>query len=89
MCDAASRRSHSARGGLRSTEPSIPAIYLQRFPATGIKYQLFAKGSDSPHLPRSSTDGKELFYDANPKLTGFEGVSVTTQPRFPAGQIEC
>jgi Tol biopolymer transport system component len=68
-----------------STERSIPTIYVQPFPATGIKYQLFAKGSDSPHHPRWSPDGKELFYDANPKVTGFEAVSVTTQPTFAFG----
>jgi hypothetical protein len=79
---------HSARVTCASTEPSIPTIYVQPFPATGIKYQLFAKGSDSPHHPRSSTDGKELFDETNPKLTEFEVVSVTTQPRFPRGQME-
>jgi serine/threonine-protein kinase len=68
-----------------STERGIGTIYVQPFPATGIKYQLFAKGSDSPHHPRWSPDGKELFYDANPKLTGFEAVSVTTQPTFAFG----
>ena len=69
-----------------STERSIPTIYVQPFPATGIKYQLFAEGADSPHHPRWSRDGKELFYDANPKVTGFEAVSVTTQPAFAFGK---
>jgi eukaryotic-like serine/threonine-protein kinase len=66
-----------------STERGIATIYVQPFPATGIKYQLFAKGSDSPHHPRWSPDGKELFYD--PRITGFEAVSVTTQPAFAFG----
>ena len=48
-------------------------------------YQLFAKGADSPHHPRWSPDGKELFYDANPKVTGFEAVSVTTHPTLAFG----
>jgi serine/threonine-protein kinase len=68
-----------------SAERGAGTIYVQPFPATGIKYQLFAKGSDSPHHPRWSPDGKELFYDANPKVTGFEAVSVTTQPSFAFG----
>jgi serine/threonine-protein kinase len=66
-----------------STERGMATIYVQPFPATGIKYQLFAKGSDSPHHPRWSPDGKELFYD--PRITGFEAVSVTTQPAFAFG----
>jgi hypothetical protein len=68
-----------------SAERGTGTIYVQPFPATGIKYQLFAKGSDSPHHPRWSPDAKELFYDANPKVTGFEAVSVTTQPTFAFG----
>ena len=68
-----------------STERGIGTIYVQPFPATGITYQLFAKGSDSPHHPRWSPDGKELFYDANPKVTGLEAVSVTTHPTLAFG----
>ena len=67
-----------------STERGMTTIYVQPFPATGTKYQLFAKGSDSPHHPRWSPDGKELFYD--PRITGFEAVSVTTQPAFAFGK---
>jgi len=68
-----------------SAERGIGTIYVQPFPATGIKYQLFAKGSDSPHHPRWSPDGRELFYDANQKVTGFEAVSVTTHPTLAFG----
>jgi Tol biopolymer transport system component len=68
-----------------SAQRGTATIYVQPFPATGIKYQLFAKESDSPHHPRWSPDGKELFYDANPKATGFEVVSVTTRPTFAFG----
>jgi Tol biopolymer transport system component/tRNA A-37 threonylcarbamoyl transferase component Bud32 len=71
-----------------SAERGIGTIYVQPFPATGIKYQLFAKGSDSPHHPRWSPDGRELFYDANPKVTGFEVVSVTTHPALAFGNAE-
>jgi serine/threonine-protein kinase len=66
-----------------STERGMTTIYVQPFPATGAKYQLFARGSDSPHHPRWSPDGKELFYD--PRVTGFEAVSVTTRPTFAFG----
>jgi serine/threonine-protein kinase len=66
-----------------STERSRPTIYVQPFPATGTKYQLFPKGSDSPHHPRWSPDGKELFYD--PRVTGFEAVSISTRPTFTFG----
>jgi Tol biopolymer transport system component len=68
-----------------SAERGKGTIYVQPFPATGIKYPLFVKGSDSPHHPRWSPDGRELYYDANPKVTGFEAVSVTTQPTFAFG----
>jgi Tol biopolymer transport system component len=68
-----------------SAERGMGTIYVQPFPATGAKYQLFANGSDSPHHPRWSPDGKALFYDANPKVTSFEAVSVTTQPAFAFG----
>jgi Tol biopolymer transport system component len=73
-----------------STELGMTAmtIYVQPFPATGAKYQLFVKGSDnipanSPHKVAWSPDGKELFYV--PRLGGFEAVSVTTQPTFAFG----
>ena len=68
-----------------SAERGMGRIYVQPFPVTGITYQLFANGSDSPHHPRWSPDGKALFYDSNPKATGFEAVSVTTQPAFAFG----
>jgi serine/threonine-protein kinase len=66
-----------------STERGMTTIYVQPFPATGTRYQLFARGSDSPHHPRWSPDGKELFYD--PRVPGFEAVSVTTHPTFAFG----
>jgi hypothetical protein len=63
-------------------------IYVQPYPATGAKYQLFVKGSSStpantPHKVAWSPNGKELFYV--PRLGGFEAVSVTTQPTFAFG----
>jgi Tol biopolymer transport system component len=58
-------------------------IYVQPFPATHAKYQLVAKGSDNPHEVVWAPSGKELFY--NPRVGGFEAVSVTTQPTFAFG----
>jgi WD40 repeat protein len=58
-------------------------IYVQPFPATGAKYQLFAKESDSPHEVVWSPDGKELIY--NPRPRGFEAVPVSTKPTFTFG----
>jgi len=66
-----------------STQRGRSTLYVQPFPANGTKYQLFAKGSDSPHHPRWSPGGKELFYD--PRVSGFEAVSVTTHPAFAFG----
>jgi serine/threonine-protein kinase len=58
-------------------------IYVQPFPATGSKYQLPAKESDSPHEVIWSNDGKELIY--NPRPRGFEAVPVNTKPTFTFG----
>jgi serine/threonine-protein kinase len=70
-----------------STEPRNPAttIYVQPFPATGAKYELFvnASNSNTPHKPTWSPDGKELFYV--PRLGAFEAASVTTTPTFAFG----
>ena len=66
-----------------STERGTTTIYVQPFPATGAKYQLFAKGADSPHEVVWSPDGKELFY--NPRAGEFEAVSVATEPTFAFG----
>jgi serine/threonine-protein kinase len=66
-----------------STERGMTTVYVQPFPATGAIYQLSSKPSDDPHEPVGSRDGKELFY--NPRATGFEAVSVTTEPTFAFG----
>jgi eukaryotic-like serine/threonine-protein kinase len=67
-----------------SAERGITTIFVQPFPATGVKYQLFVKGSNTvPHKVAWSPDGKELFYV--PRLGGFEAVSVTTRPTFSFG----
>jgi eukaryotic-like serine/threonine-protein kinase len=66
-----------------STTQGATAIYVQPFPATGVKHQLSAKGLDNPHEIAWSPDGKELLYV--PRIFGFEAVSVTTQPAFAFG----
>ncbi|MGE5832921.1 MAG: TolB family protein [Acidobacteriota bacterium] len=68
----------SSDGGSASTQ-----VYVQPFPATGARYQVFAKPADNPHHPLWSPDGKELFYV--PRVGGFEAVSVITQPTLVFG----
>jgi len=64
--------------------PGPTTIWVQPFPATGAKYQLFVKGiNDSPHKPAWSNDGSELFYV--PRFGAFEAVKVTTRPEFAFG----
>jgi serine/threonine-protein kinase len=60
-------------------------IYVQPFPATGAKYQLFVKkeSNDTPHKPVWSNDGSELFYV--PRFPVLETVKVTTRPEFAFG----
>ena len=64
-------------------ERNTSTLFVRPFPITGARYQLPSKGSDSPKHPRWSPDQKELFY--NPRATGFEAVSITTQPTFAFG----
>ena len=59
------------------------SLFVQPFPSTGEKYQLFAKRGDNPHHPRWSPDGKEIFYV--PRVGGLEAVSVVTEPVFAFG----
>jgi serine/threonine-protein kinase len=64
------------------------AIYVEPFPATGARYQLFVKESsstviNSPHKVAWSPDGKQLFYI--PRLGGFDRVNVTTRPTLAFG----
>ena len=58
-------------------------VYVQPFPPTGARYQVFAKPADNPHHPLWSPDGRELFYI--PRVGGFEAVRVITQPTFGFG----
>jgi Tol biopolymer transport system component len=58
-------------------------IFVQPFPPTGARYQIFAKAADNPHHPLWSPDDRELFYI--PRVGGFEAVRVVTQPTFALG----
>jgi len=66
-----------------STTQGTTAIYVEPFPATGVKHQLSGPGFDSPHEVAWSPDGTELLYI--PKIFGFEAVKITTQPTFAFG----
>jgi eukaryotic-like serine/threonine-protein kinase len=52
--------------------------YVQPFPATGAKYQVYGKEGEGAHHLLWSRDSKELIY--NPRPQALEAVSVTTQP---------
>jgi serine/threonine-protein kinase len=52
--------------------------YVEPFPATGAKYQIYGKEGESAHHLVWSSDNKELIY--NPRPQSLEAVSVTTQP---------
>jgi serine/threonine-protein kinase len=58
-------------------------IYVQPYPATGAKYELFAEPGDNPHHPLWTRDGKGLLYV--PHVGGFERVPVVSEPTFAFG----
>ena len=66
-----------------SNEAGANRVYVQPFPATGAKYQLYAREGDSGHHVLWSPDGKELFF--NPRPAAYEVVSVRTQPTVAFG----
>jgi serine/threonine-protein kinase len=66
-----------------SNETGPNRVYVQPFPPTGAKYQLYEKDTDSGHHIVWSPDGKELLY--NPRAGAYEAVTVTTQPTFAFG----
>jgi len=67
-----------------NTDRALATVYVQPFPPTGAKYQLLAHGSDLPHHPRWSADGKLLYF--NPRPGALEAVTVTTHPTFAFGE---
>jgi eukaryotic-like serine/threonine-protein kinase len=58
-------------------------VYVQPFPPTGARSQLFAKTGDLPHHPRWTADGKQLLYV--PRVGTLEAVTVQTQPTLMFG----
>ena len=66
-------------------DSEVSKAYVEPFPATGSKYELFVKGYvPNPHKVAWSVDGNELFYV--PRFGEFESVPVTFQPTFAFGQ---
>jgi eukaryotic-like serine/threonine-protein kinase len=66
-----------------SNETGPNRVYVQPFPPTGAKYQVYAKDQDGGHHVLWSPDSKELFY--NPRQGSYEVVKVTTQPTVGFG----
>ena len=64
-------------------EPRQTKIYVQPFPPTGAKYQLFLKDNDEPFAAVWSPDGNELLYIPRPGT--MEVVTVTKSPTFGFG----
>jgi len=62
---------------------STTTIYVEPFPRTDAKYQLFAKPGDGPHHMTWSPDGTEMYYTA--RVGGFDSVRVVTTPTFAFG----
>jgi WD40-like Beta Propeller Repeat len=54
-------------------------VFVQPFPPTGARYQLFARAGDFPHHPLWTPDGKQLLYV--PRVGDLEAVTVEAQPR--------
>jgi eukaryotic-like serine/threonine-protein kinase len=63
--------------------PDRKKIYVQPFPATGIRHELPREGIENPNHPAWALDGKTLFFNPGPSL--FKSVSVTTTPAFAFG----
>jgi serine/threonine-protein kinase len=61
-----------------SNETGSNRAYVQPFPATGARYQVYGKEQESAHHLLWSKTSKELIY--NPRPTSLEAVSVSTQP---------
>ena len=58
-------------------------VYVQPFPPSGARYQLFARAGDFPHHPLWTPDGKELFYV--PRVGELEAVTVDAEPTLVFG----
>jgi hypothetical protein len=58
-------------------------IFVQPFPATGIRHELLRDGIENPNHPAWAPDGKTLFFNPGPDL--FKSVNVTATPVFAFG----
>jgi eukaryotic-like serine/threonine-protein kinase len=58
-------------------------VFVQPYPATGARHQLFLHANDEPYSAVWSLDGKELIYV--PRSGAMEAVTVTTSPTFSFG----
>ena len=65
------------------SEGEQSSIFVQPFPATGIRHELPRDGAEKPNHPVWDPGGKELFF--NPGPGQFKSVSVTTKPAFAFG----
>ena len=65
-------------------DPSARVVYVQPFPATGVKYQLPQAEQGEHRHPLWSPDGPELFYMLGGTIR-FRVSSVTTHPAFAFG----
>jgi Tol biopolymer transport system component len=58
-------------------------IFVEPFPATGIRHELLRDGIENPNHPAWAPDGKTLYFNPGPDL--FKSVSVTATPVFAFG----
>lgn len=58
-------------------------IFVQPFPATGIRHELLRNGIENPNHPAWAPDGKTLYFNPGPDL--FKSVDVTATPVFAFG----
>jgi Tol biopolymer transport system component len=65
------------------SEGEHASIFVQPFPATGIRHELPREAAEKPNHPVWDPGGKELFF--NPGPGQFKSVSVTTKPAFAFG----
>jgi len=66
-----------------SGDSAVTTVYVQPFPATGAMYQLVREGSESPHHPVWSSDGKALL--VNSTVSNLALVGIATTPTFAFG----
>jgi serine/threonine-protein kinase len=58
-------------------------LFVEPFPQSSAKYQLFAKSGDNPHHPIWSRDGRKLYYV--PRVNGLEYVDFGVTPAVGFG----